>query len=84
VPAGNDFTLQTSWYWRLKNITLGYTVPTQWLQKNKLIQKARIYVDSQNLGILTNYVGLDPEMEQNNASPFPIPFTISTGVNITF
>jgi hypothetical protein len=84
VPAGDDYTLQNTWYLRLKNITLGYTLPENFIRKIKGIGKARIYVDTQNIGILTNYVGLDPEMERNNASPFPIPFSISTGLNITF
>lgn len=33
--------------------------------------------------MLTNYEGLDPEMEINCA-PFPIPFTVVLGVNINF
>jgi TonB-linked SusC/RagA family outer membrane protein len=78
IPAGDDFTLHSTWYLRLKNVTLGYIVP------QRLLQKMRVYVDAQNLCLLTNYKGLDPEMERNNASPFPISFTISMGINVTF
>ena len=41
------------------------------------------FEDLQNTLLLTNYEGLDPEMEQN-ASPLPIPFTVVLGVDITF
>jgi TonB-linked SusC/RagA family outer membrane protein len=47
-------------YTKLKNITLGYTIPAS-LTKNKLTQ-FRIYVSAQNLICLTNYSGLDPEV----------------------
>jgi hypothetical protein len=67
----------------LKNLTVGYTVPISFLRKNRLASSVRVFVDIQNLAVLTNYVGLDPEMEQN-ASPFPIPRTTAFGLNITF
>jgi TonB-dependent starch-binding outer membrane protein SusC len=47
-------------YTKLKNITLGYTIPRN-LVKNKLT-KLRIYVSAQNLICITNYTGLDPEV----------------------
>lgn len=83
-PADDDYTMQKTWYLRLKNITLGYTIPKNWLVKNNLLQDARIFVDAQNIGLLTNYEGFDPEMELNNSSPYPIPYSISMGVNIKF
>jgi hypothetical protein len=42
-----------------------------------------LYVDLQSPYIFTNYVGLDPEMERNNA-PFPIPVTYAFGINVNF
>ncbi len=47
-------------YTRLKNITLGYTLPNRWFG-NK-ISKFRLYVSGQNLLTVTNYKGLDPEV----------------------
>jgi TonB-linked SusC/RagA family outer membrane protein len=47
-------------YTKLKNITLGYTVPER-LLKNKL-GKLRIYVSAQNMICITKYSGLDPEV----------------------
>ncbi|MBN1143775.1 MAG: TonB-dependent receptor [Bacteroidales bacterium] len=52
--------VQDGSYTRLKNLTLGYTVPSSIL-KNK-ITKVRIYVSGQNLITLTKYEGLDPEI----------------------
>jgi TonB-dependent starch-binding outer membrane protein SusC len=53
-------------YTKLKNITLGYTIPAS-LTKNKLTQ-FRIYVSAQNLICITNYSGLDPEVGRYTAS----------------
>jgi TonB-linked SusC/RagA family outer membrane protein len=50
-------------YTKLKNVTLGYTVPTS-LLKNK-ISKVRIYISAQNMVTITNYSGLDPEVGAN-------------------
>jgi TonB-linked SusC/RagA family outer membrane protein len=47
-------------YTKLKNITLGYTIPAN-LLKNKLT-KLRIYVSAQNMICITKYSGLDPEV----------------------
>jgi TonB-linked SusC/RagA family outer membrane protein len=53
-------------YTKLKNITLGYTVPER-LLKNKL-GKLRVYVSAQNMICLTKYSGLDPEVGRYTAS----------------
>lgn len=79
----DDFTLQNTNYWRFKNIKMTYLLPKNWLKDSKLASNASVYVDLQNTLLLTNYQGLDPEMEQN-AAPFPIPFTVVLGVDITF
>jgi TonB-dependent starch-binding outer membrane protein SusC len=53
-------------YTKLKNITLGYTLPKN-LSKNKFT-KLRIYVSAQNLICITKYSGLDPEVGRYIAS----------------
>jgi len=58
--AASDRFVENGSYTKLKNITLGYTVPGS-LLKNKLA-KVRIYVSAQNLICLTKYSGLDPEV----------------------
>jgi TonB-linked SusC/RagA family outer membrane protein len=53
-------------YTKLKNITLGYTLPAS-LLKNK-ISKLRVYVSAQNMVCITNYSGLDPEVGRYTSS----------------
>jgi len=45
---------------RLKNLSLSYTVPSNWKQKLH-VQNLRLYVKGQNLLTFTKYLGLDPE-----------------------
>ncbi len=53
--------LEKASYVRLKNITLGYTLPNQLLSKAK-IKSARVYISGQNLLTFTGYSGFDPEI----------------------
>ncbi len=59
VQASSRFVEDGS-YTKLKNITLGYTLPGN-LLKNKLT-KLRVYVSAQNMICITKYSGLDPEV----------------------
>lgn len=62
-------------YLRLRNVTLGYTLPVAVSQKMTL-SRVRLYFAAQNLFTITKYSGLDPEIGQptgtdpnnNNAS----------------
>jgi len=47
-------------YTRLRNITLGYTLPSSLFKD--VISKLRVYVSAQNLITLTDYSGMDPEV----------------------
>ena len=74
--------LQDASYIRLKNITLGYNVPKNWLQKVG-INKLRLYVTGENLFTFTNLIdGYDPETLNNLT--YPITKKISLGLNLTF
>lgn len=53
---------------RLKNITLGYTLPASWTKK-AYISKLRVYGSAQNLFCLTGYSGYDPEVSTASGSP---------------
>jgi TonB-dependent starch-binding outer membrane protein SusC len=59
VQASSRF-VEDGAYTKLKNITLGYTLPGN-LAKNKLT-KLRVYVSAQNMICITKYSGLDPEV----------------------
>lgn len=52
---------------RVKNISLGYSVPKTVLEKIK-IANARIYAQVQNAALITGYSGIDPEISSNGNS----------------
>lgn len=53
---------------RLKNITLGYTLPHKWVRKFHA-SKLRIYGTAQNLFCVTKYSGYDPEVNSASSNP---------------
>lgn len=53
---------------RLKNVTLGYTLPTKWTRKF-YVSKLRVYASGQNLFCLDNYSGYDPEVSTAASNP---------------
>lgn len=57
----NSYYLEDASYFRMKNLTIGYTLPGSLTQKIK-IDKVRIYFQGTNLFTLTPYTGLDPEL----------------------
>ena len=50
-------------YLRLRNVTLGYTLPVD-IAKKLTLHKVRLYLSVQNLFTITKYSGLDPEIGQ--------------------
>jgi TonB-dependent starch-binding outer membrane protein SusC len=68
-PTVSDvwYTYEAS-YIRLKNLSLNWQLPTQWLQKAKL-QNCIIYCRGQNLATITKYTGLDPETQGTSTLP---------------
>ena len=59
VEASSRFVEDGS-YTRVKNITLGYTIPSGVFRN--VLSHVRVYVSAQNLLTFTNYSGLDPEV----------------------
>ncbi len=77
-------------YIRLKNIQLGYTIPSSLISKD-IIQRFRIYVAADNLLTFTDYDGFDPEIASDGYTSigvdkgiYPQSRTITFGANITF
>ena len=77
-------------YLRVKNLTLGYTVP---IKKNPYIKGLRVYASGQNLLTWTGYEGMNPEVSGKGASglyqgvdntAYPVARTFSLGVNVKF
>lgn len=79
-------------YFRLKNVTLGYTLPPNLIEKIG-ISKLRAYVSGTNLITITKYTGYDPEVSAYNRndamigvdlSNYPTAKTITFGIDVTF
>jgi len=74
--------LQNGAYLRLKQLSLGYTLPERWTKKAAL-SKARIYLTGQNILTLTKLSKLyDPESQ--NLMNYPVSKSYSVGLNLTF
>jgi len=58
----SSFFLEDGDYVRLRNLTLGYTIPEKYAKKIG-ISRARIYFTGQNLFTWTKYTGFDPEVD---------------------
>lgn len=82
-PGGNDrFSdrwVQQAGFMRLRNATIGYTVPQNILGKWEYIERLRVFVSGNNLLTVTKWQGIDPENDD-----YPIPVTWTVGVNATF
>ena len=85
----SDLMVYDGSFMRLRNITLGYTLPES-LTRKVLISKLRVYLNAENLFTLTKYHGLDPEISSGGTSigidkgVYPQARTLSAGINITF
>ena len=86
MSAGSDRFLTDASYLSLSNITLGYTLPTQWMQTVGL-QKVRVYMVADNIWTWSKRQGLDPRQSitggSSNSVYRPIR-TISGGITVTF
>lgn len=87
----NDYYIENASFFRMKTLQIGYSIPTDIASKVKL-NRARIYVQGQNLFTITKYTGPDPDinlqgsdlfMGLDNAA-FPNPRQILVGFNLTF
>lgn len=95
----NDYFIEDASFLRLKNLTLGYTVPFK-----KVVSSCRVYASVENLFTITSYSGWDPEVDtkaydtaKNSGSnqtanvgagldfnAYPSMRTYTIGLNITF
>jgi len=79
--AASSWHLKNGNYMKLKNLTIGYTFPKEWVKK-AFIQNARVYVSGENLLTITKFEGSDPERMSGDGY-LPIrQYTV--GVNVTF
>lgn len=84
--------LEDGSYVRLKNVSLGYSLPKKWISRYKLAN-IRVYVSGTNLWTLTRYSGPDPEVSTLDGSTvsqgidfftFPQVRTVIAGLSVNF
>jgi len=80
--------LQNAAYCRLKNLTLGYTLPTELTQKF-YVQNLRFFISAENLFTITDLTDLtDPELlgagYDSIGKTYPLQKTVSFGLSVTF
>ncbi|MEQ9306960.1 MAG: TonB-dependent receptor, partial [Marinoscillum sp.] len=94
ASSGRTYKVSSRWvydgsYVRLKNVALGYTFPGSLLDNLK-IRSLRIYASAQNLLTITDYPGLDPEVNYRDNSAnigldyasYPNVRTFTFGINL--
>lgn len=88
----SDLLIEDASYLRLQNISVGYTLPQEWIRKVYL-DNVRIYANIQNLYTWTKYKGLDPEigamygdalMTGVDYGRYPSPRIYTIGLNVSF
>lgn len=85
----SDFYLKDGDFWRIRNITLGYTFR---IPEKYYLQKVRLFASVDNAFIFTKYEGYDPEVGNGGSilssgidrGVYPRPRTVSVGLNLTF
>lgn len=98
-PAGNSSVISDRYvedgsYLRMKNITLGYTLPKKYARYLH-IESLRVYANIQNLFTITGYDGYDPEVGASTSDSqgysfgvdngrYPSPTVYSFGINLAF
>jgi len=83
---GNNYTMSDYWlfngaYFRLKNITLGYTIPASLTERLNL-RELRVYGNFSDIFTLNKYPkGWDPEV---SSTGYPITTSIIFGLGVKF
>ncbi len=79
----NDRFLENNSYCRLRNVTVSYTLPEEWVQKLYL-RNVRCYVSAENLFTISGYKGFDPEVQGDDLNHYPVSRNISLGLTLNF
>ena len=87
--------LEDGSFLRLNNATLGYTLNPQLIGLDKWVNTIRFTLTGQNLFVITDYSGFDPEINTGNnvdgiqtfgidRFTYPAPRTLLLGLNVSF
>lgn len=85
----SDRYVEDGSYFRIKNIEVGYTLPTETTQPLG-IDSFRIYAQAKNAFTFTEYSGYDPEVSGGvfdtgiDRGTYPLPRIVALGLNINF
>ncbi len=88
----SDWAVEDASFLRLNTLTLGYSIPGNWIEKAGLT-RLRFYTTATNVFVLTNYSGLDPEVSTLRRtpltpgvdySPYPRSRQVVFGFNLSF
>ncbi|ARS42341.1 SusC/RagA family TonB-linked outer membrane protein [Sphingobacteriaceae bacterium GW460-11-11-14-LB5] len=79
----NTYWLRSNNYIRLKNVELGYTLPTTWVEKVGL-NSVRVYANGLNLATLDKIKIWDPESTNTSGQYYPQARVINMGIKATF
>jgi TonB-linked SusC/RagA family outer membrane protein len=88
----STFYIQDGSYFRLTNVTLGYTFPKS-VSSNLKVSNIRVYASVDNVFTITDYKGYNPEVDYSggsNLTPgvdygnYPLARTYNLGVKLTF
>lgn len=86
----SDFMIFDGSFMRIKQIQLGYTIPTAWANSIKL-SSCRLYVSAENMFTFTKYPGIDPEIGSYNDNgigidrgTYSVPKRLLMGVTVKF
>ena len=83
-----DTNIERVSYLRLKQLSLSYTLPETWTKRLR-IKDVRVYFAGENLFLLTNYSGLDPEIVdpatgKDTGRMYPLNRKLTLGLNLKF
>lgn len=77
--------LENASFLRLKNLTLAYNLPSQWMEATGFMKAVRLSFTGRNLFTVTGYDGADPEIDSNlTMGGYPATRQFVLGVDVTF
>ena len=88
-----DKYVENASFFRIQNLTIGYTLPKHWI-KPLLLTSARVYFTAYNLACFTSYSGYDPEVDMSSKTnpmcpgvdyaSYPKSRSYTVGINVSF
>jgi TonB-linked SusC/RagA family outer membrane protein len=76
--------IQSADYMKLRNVSIAYNIPVR-QQLSRFVRNVKVFATGQNLVSIMKWRGFDPEDANDIAQyEYPMPRTISGGVNVTF